>query len=92
MNMNDMVLISVDDHISEPPDMFKKHLSATPRNRACTAHFRGRHELLGIPGMKMPSVGLNAVVGRVPGNMAWSRPRSSNCARASMTQGPRGTT
>jgi len=27
MNMNDMVLISVDDHISEPPDMFKKHLS-----------------------------------------------------------------
>ena len=27
MNMNDMVLISVDDHISEPPGMFNKHLS-----------------------------------------------------------------
>ena len=27
MNMNDMVIISVDDHISEPPEMFDKHLS-----------------------------------------------------------------
>jgi hypothetical protein len=27
MKMNDMVIISVDDHISEPPDMFKRHLS-----------------------------------------------------------------
>ena len=27
MDMNDMVIISVDDHISEPPDMFDKHLS-----------------------------------------------------------------
>ena len=27
MKMNDMVIISVDDHISEPPTMFDKHLS-----------------------------------------------------------------
>src|SRR3954452_7479269 len=27
MKMNDMVIISVDDHISEPPDLFKNHLS-----------------------------------------------------------------
>ena len=27
MNMNDMVIISVDDHISEGPDIFKNHLS-----------------------------------------------------------------
>ena len=27
MDMNDMVIISVDDHISEPPEMFDKHLS-----------------------------------------------------------------
>ena len=27
MEMNDMVIISVDDHITEPPDMFDKHLS-----------------------------------------------------------------
>ena len=27
MNKDDMILISVDDHIVEPPDMFKNHLS-----------------------------------------------------------------
>jgi hypothetical protein len=27
MQMDDMVLISVDDHISEPPDLFRNHLS-----------------------------------------------------------------
>jgi hypothetical protein len=26
MNKDDMILISVDDHIVEPPDMFKNHL------------------------------------------------------------------
>ena len=26
MNREDMILISVDDHIIEPPDMFKNHL------------------------------------------------------------------
>ena len=26
MNKEDMILISVDDHIVEPPDMFKNHL------------------------------------------------------------------
>ena len=27
MNKDDMILISVDDHIVEPPDMFKNHLA-----------------------------------------------------------------
>ncbi len=27
MEMNHMVLVSVDDHICEPPDMFDRHLS-----------------------------------------------------------------
>ena len=27
MNMNDMVVISVDDHICEPPTLFDKHLT-----------------------------------------------------------------
>ena len=26
MKMADMVIVSVDDHISEPPDMFNQHL------------------------------------------------------------------
>ena len=27
MNKDDMILISVDDHVVEPPDMFKNHLA-----------------------------------------------------------------
>ena len=62
MKMNDMVIISVDDHISEPPDMFDKHLSgdalaSAPKLRASKD---GTH-YWEYQGMKMPSVGLNAV-------------------------------
>ena len=65
MNMNDMVIISVDDHISEPPEMFDKHLSgddlaSAPKLRT-NADGTNYWE---YQGMIMPSVGLNAVVGR----------------------------
>jgi hypothetical protein len=67
MNMKDLVIISVDDHISEPPDMFQKHLSgpalaSAPKLRT-TEKGTNYWE---YQGLKMPSVGLNAVVGRVP--------------------------
>ena len=65
-SMNDMVVISVDDHISEPPDMFKKHLKgddlASAPKFCTTADGTNYWE---YQGMEMPSVGLNAVVGRV---------------------------
>ena len=67
MKMNDMVIISVDDHISEPPDMFDKHLKgddlATAPKLRTTADGTNYWE---YQGMKMPSVGLNAVAGRPP--------------------------
>ena len=28
MNADDLIMISVDDHVCEPPDMFEKHLPA----------------------------------------------------------------
>ncbi|HKY92474.1 MAG TPA: amidohydrolase family protein [Nevskiaceae bacterium] len=65
MKMNDMVVISVDDHISEPPDMFKKHLSGDALKSApqfVTAPDGTNY--WEYQGLKMPSVGLNAVVGR----------------------------
>lgn len=34
MNKDDMILISVDDHIIEPPNMFKNHLPAKYRDEA----------------------------------------------------------
>ena len=65
MKMNDMVLISVDDHISEPPDMFKAHLSGADLQSAPTLHVAPNGTTYWeYQGLKMPSVGLNAVVGR----------------------------
>lgn len=67
MKMNDMVMISVDDHISEPPDMFKQHLSgealASAPTFKTTANGTNYWEYYGV---RKSSVGLNAVVGRVP--------------------------
>jgi predicted TIM-barrel fold metal-dependent hydrolase len=65
MKMNDMVLISVDDHISEPPDMFDKHLSGDDLATApkLMTSENGTN-YWAYQGMQMPSVGLNAVVGR----------------------------
>jgi predicted TIM-barrel fold metal-dependent hydrolase len=67
MNMNDMVIISVDDHISEPPGMFDKHLSgemlATAPKFGTTPQGTDYWE---YEGTKIPSVALNAVAGRVP--------------------------
>ncbi len=65
MKMNDMVLISVDDHLSEPPDMFKNQLSG--ENLATAPKFcvdKDGTNYWEYQGLKMPSVGLNAVVGR----------------------------
>ncbi len=67
MKMNDMVIISVDDHISEPPGMFDKHLSgealATAPKLITTEKGTNYWE---YQGNQIPNTGLNAVVGRVP--------------------------
>ena len=34
MNVEDMVLVSVDDHVVEPPDMFDGHLPAKYKDAA----------------------------------------------------------
>jgi predicted TIM-barrel fold metal-dependent hydrolase len=65
MKMDDMVLISVDDHITEPGTVFDKHLTgdayaSAPKLRT-TAKGTNFWE---YQGKKIPSTGLNAVVGR----------------------------
>ena len=67
MDKNDMVIISVDDHVTEPPDMFDKHLTGDALKTApkfCVDE-NGKN-YWSYQGMFMPSVGLNAVVGRLP--------------------------
>jgi predicted TIM-barrel fold metal-dependent hydrolase len=67
MKMNDMLIISVDDHVSEPPNMFDKHLSGDDLATAPKFHTtKSGTNYWEYQGMKLPSVGLNAVVGRVP--------------------------
>src|SRR5882724_11997598 len=65
MEMTDMVLVSVDDHICEPPDMFDRQLSGEALATApkFLADENGRN-FWAYQGLKYHSVGLNAVVGR----------------------------
>ena len=68
MDMNDMVLVSVDDHVVEPGDMWDNHLPAKYRDEAPKlVQQRQRHRRLDTTrGSEMPNVGLNAVAGRPP--------------------------
>lgn len=65
MKLEDLVIISVDDHITEPGTVFDKHLTgdayaSAPKLRT-TAKGTNFWE---YQGKKIPSTGLNAVVGR----------------------------
>jgi hypothetical protein len=65
MNKDDMILISVDDHIVEPPDMFKNHL---PKKYADEAprlvHNPDGSDTWQFRDVVIPNVALNAVAGR----------------------------
>src|SRR5271167_1206032 len=65
MNKDDMILISVDDHTVEPPDMFKDHL---PKKYADDAprlvHNPDGSDTWQFRDIVIPNVALNAVAGR----------------------------
>lgn len=63
--MDDMILVSVDDHLIEPPEMFERHIPARFRDQAPRiAKFEdGAHRWV-IEGVGAPGLGLNAVIGR----------------------------
>jgi predicted TIM-barrel fold metal-dependent hydrolase len=65
--MNDLVIVSVDDHITEPPDVFERVLSGPAL--ASAPQFRTAPDgsnYWEYQGAHIPSIGLNAVVGRPP--------------------------
>ena len=67
MQMNDMILVSVDDHVVEPPDMFKNHLTTEYKSKAPKViRLASGCDVWEFNGQKLPNIGLNAVVGRVP--------------------------
>lgn len=67
MRPDDMILVSVDDHVVEPPDVFEGRM---PRNLADRApkHVRKSDgsDVWTFEGASLPNIGLNAVAGRPP--------------------------
>lgn len=65
MKLEDMILVSVDDHIVEPEDMFEKHIPARYKDKAprVAKGSNGAHHWQ-IEDARAPGLGLNAVAGR----------------------------
>ena len=64
MKMQELVIASVDDHLVEPPDMFKHHLSAAELQTAPHVVDKGNAEVWVWDDITVASIGLNSVVGR----------------------------
>jgi hypothetical protein len=66
VNMNDLILVSVDDHVVEPPTLFDRHLPASYKDKAPRVESRNGADVWVYEGRQLPNIGLNAVAGRVP--------------------------
>jgi predicted TIM-barrel fold metal-dependent hydrolase len=65
MRLEDLILVSVDDHVVEPPDLFEHHLPARYRDAAPrVVHKPDGTDVWVYEGEEIPNVGLNAVAGR----------------------------
>ena len=86
MEMNDMILMSVDDHIIEPPDMFDNHLPPKYKDDAPRLiHMENGADMWKFRDRIIPNVALNAVAGR-------PRRSTASSPRASTRSGPAATT
>ena len=67
MRIEDMILVSVDDHVVEPPTLFDQHLADEYKPRAPrVVHKTDGTDVWLFEGRQLPNIGLNAVVGRPP--------------------------
>ena len=65
MKADDMILISVDDHLVEPPGLFEGRLPQKYRDQAPTVvHTDRGDDVWTYLGAQIPNIGLNAVAGR----------------------------
>ncbi|MCU1388590.1 MAG: amidohydrolase [Ilumatobacteraceae bacterium] len=65
MNANDLILISVDDHLVEPPNMFDAHIPEKYRAEAPRVVRKPNgSDVWVFSGQEIPNIGLNAVAGR----------------------------
>lgn len=67
MEIEDMILVSVDDHVVEPPDMFVEHVPAKWLDKAPKSVQKADGTDVWVyEGREIPNIGLNAVAGRPP--------------------------
>ena len=67
MKTEDMILVSVDDHVVEPPDMFEGHLAAKYKDLAPKVIQNASGDDVWLyEGQELPNIGLNAVAGKPP--------------------------
>jgi predicted TIM-barrel fold metal-dependent hydrolase len=66
MRTDDMILVSVDDHVVEPPDLFEGHVPGRWRDQAPRTERKNGKDFWVFEGAKIPNIGLNAVAGRPP--------------------------
>src|SRR3954471_19879601 len=67
MRIDDMIMVSVDDHVVEPPDMFKNHLPDRWKDQApVVVQKEDGTDVWRFEGRDIPNIGLNAVAGRPP--------------------------
>ncbi|MFD0856529.1 amidohydrolase family protein [Actinomadura adrarensis] len=65
MDAQDMIMISVDDHVVEPPTMFDGHIPEKYRDRAPRVETtKDGSDVWTFNGQTIPNIGLNAVAGR----------------------------
>ena len=65
--MNDLILVSVDDHVVEPRDVFTHSLPAQYKARAPRViQNKKGDDVWTFEGRMLPNIGLNAVAGRAP--------------------------
>jgi predicted TIM-barrel fold metal-dependent hydrolase len=67
MQLEDLILVSVDDHVVEPPNMFDNHLPDRWKDLAPKSVKRADGTDVWVyEGSEIPNIGLNAVAGRPP--------------------------
>ena len=65
MNVEDLILISVDDHVVEPPGMFDNHMTQAELDTIAPRLIEENGTNFWLyEGHKIGNMGLNAVVGR----------------------------
>src|SRR5687767_12721947 len=72
MDLDDLILVSVDDHIIEPPDVFARQLPSKWADDAPTLVQRPDGTIVWrYQGTQVATLALNAVVGRNPDELGY---------------------